>query len=142
MTLGCALGLMATLFLGEWAATVSTCCRACYIYVRKQWPSSQAQWTQALVFLFSRVWVRVPVLTLVSLKRKTLNHCCFALWLGLNFIGPVYCVMLIKEPQSHSMCKYHQEKGFAQMCRAVAADDALHFVNPCTKGRYITGSQN
>ncbi len=35
--------------------------------------SCQVHWTQALVFLISRVWVRVPVLTLVSLS-KTLNH--------------------------------------------------------------------
>ena len=56
-------------------------------------------WTQALVFLISRVWVRVPVVTLVSLS-KTLNHYCFILRMGCKAVGPVCCVMHVKEPSA------------------------------------------
>ncbi len=45
------------------------------------WPSHQADWTQALVFLISRVKVRVMVSTLVSLC-KTLDRNCFVLQVG------------------------------------------------------------
>ena len=59
-------------------------------------------------------WVRVPVVgsspshdTRVSVS-KTLNH-CFVLWMGRKAVGPVCCVMHIKETQ----CTYQKEKGFA-----------------------------
>ncbi len=32
--------------------------------------------TQALVFLIRRVWVRVPFLTLVSLRKTLIHYCC------------------------------------------------------------------
>ena len=40
------------------------------------WPSGLAYRTQVLV-LASRMWVRIPAVTLVSLS-KTLNHNCFS----------------------------------------------------------------
>ena len=40
-------------------------------------PSGYEHRTQALMLLFSRVWVRIPVVTLVSLS-KTLNYNCFS----------------------------------------------------------------
>ncbi len=43
------------------------------------------EWTQALVFLISQVWVGVPVVTLVSLC-KTLDHYCFVLRMGQKAI--------------------------------------------------------
>ena len=57
-----------------------------------------AEQIDALVFLFSiRVWVRVPVLTLVSLSQ-TLSHYCCAPRMGHKAVGPVCCVMHVKEP--------------------------------------------
>ncbi len=50
-------------------------------------------------FRLSRVWVRVPVLTLVSLS-KTLNHYCFVLRMGRKAVGPVCCVTHVKEPSA------------------------------------------
>ncbi len=50
----------------------------------------------ALVFLISRVWVRVPVMTLASLS-KTPNHFCCVLRMGCKAVGPVCCVMYVKE---------------------------------------------
>ena len=49
-----------------------------------------------------RMWVRIPawpVATLVSLS-KTLNHNCFVLRMGRKAVGPVCCVMHIKEPRT------------------------------------------
>ena len=46
----------------------------------------------------SRMWVRIPVVTLVSLS-KTLNHNCFVLRMGRKAVGPVCCVMHVKEPR-------------------------------------------
>ena len=51
-----------------------------------------------LVFLISRVWVRIPSCDTVSLS-KTLNH-CFVLRMGRNAIGPMCCVMHVKEPSA------------------------------------------
>ena len=56
----------------------------------------------------SRVWVRVPVVTLVSLS-KTLNHNCFVLRMGRKAVGPVCCVMHVKEPRTLIV----KEKGLA-----------------------------
>ena len=76
-------------------------------------PRSLEHRTQALVFLISRVWVRVPVLTLVSLS-KTLDHYCFVLLMGSKAVGPVCCVLHVKEPnalsaKNSSFCR--NEKG-------------------------------
>ncbi len=49
-----------------------------------------------VLWLSGQVWVRVPVLTLVSLS-KTLNHYCFVLWMGRKAVGPICCVMHVKE---------------------------------------------
>ncbi len=50
-------------------------------------------------FRLSRVWVRVPVVTLVSLS-KTLNHYYFVLRMGRKAVGLVCCVTHVKEPSS------------------------------------------
>ena len=67
------------------------------------------------------MWVRIPawpVAALVSLS-KTLNHNCFILRMGRKAVGPVCCVMHVKEPRALIM----KEKGaclgvsgFAQIC--------------------------
>ena len=49
-----------------------------------------------------RMWVRIPawpVAALVSLS-KTLNHNCFILQMGRKAVGPVCCVMHVKEPKT------------------------------------------
>ena len=48
-----------------------------------------------------RMWVWIPawpVVELVSLS-KTLNHNCFVLPMGCKAVGPVCCVMHVKEPR-------------------------------------------
>ena len=48
------------------------------------------------------MWVRIPawpVAALVSLS-KTLNHNCFVLRMGRKAVGPVCCVMHVKEPRT------------------------------------------
>ena len=58
-----------------------------------------------------RMWVRIlawPVAVLVSLS-KTLNHNCFALRMGRKAVGPVCCVMHVKEPRTFIV----KEKGLA-----------------------------
>ena len=50
----------------------------------------------------ARMWVRIPacpVTALVSLS-KTLNHNCFVLRMGRKAVGPVCCVMHVKEPRT------------------------------------------
>ncbi len=54
---------------------------------------------QALVFLISRVWVRVPVLALVSLS-KAHNRNSFVLRMEHQAIGSMCCVMHANEPCS------------------------------------------
>ena len=56
----------------------------------------------------SRMWVRIPVVTLVSLS-KTLNHNCFVLRMGRKAVGPVCCVMHVKEHRTLIV----KEKGLA-----------------------------
>ena len=49
-----------------------------------------------------RMWVRIPawpVVALVSLS-KTLNHNCFVLRMGHKAVGPVCCVMHVKESRT------------------------------------------
>ena len=73
------------------------------------WPSGLVHWTQVLALseceFESRPW---PVATLVSLS-KTLNHNCFALRMGRKAVGPVCCVMHVKEPRTLIV----KEKGLA-----------------------------
>ena len=48
------------------------------------------------------MWVQIPawpVAALVSLS-KTLNHNCFVLRMGRKAVGPVCCVMHVKEPRT------------------------------------------
>ena len=52
-----------------------------------------AHQTQALVFLISRVWVRVPLDTRV-LEQDTY---CFVIWIGCKAVGPLCCVMHINK---------------------------------------------
>ena len=57
------------------------------------------------------MWVRIPsrsVAVLVSLN-KTLNHNCFVLRMGRKVVGPVCCVMHVKEPRTLIV----KEKGLA-----------------------------
>ena len=46
------------------------------------------------------MWVRFPVAALVSFS-KTLNHNCFVLRMGRKAVGPVCCVIHVKEPSIH-----------------------------------------
>ena len=51
----------------------------------------------------ARMWVRIPawpVAALVSLS-KTLNHNCFVLRMECKDVGPVCCVMHVKEPRTY-----------------------------------------
>ena len=54
---------------------------------------------QTLLFLISRVWIRIPSHVLVSLS-KTLTH-CFVLQMGRKVVGSVCCVTHVKEPSAH-----------------------------------------
>ena len=57
------------------------------------------------------MWIRIPawpVAALVSLS-KTLNHNCFVLRMGRKAVGPVCCVMHVKEPRTLIV----KEKGLA-----------------------------
>ena len=63
----------------------------------------------------SRCDVRIPtwlVAVLVSLS-KTLNHNCFVLRMGRKCVGPVCCVMHVKEPRTLIV----KEKGLAPVFR-------------------------
>ena len=48
-----------------------------------------------------RMWVRIPVWPVAALVHlsKTLNHNCFVLRMGRQAVGPVCCVMHVKEPR-------------------------------------------
>ena len=49
-----------------------------------------------------RMWVRIPAWPLAALVSlsKTLNHNCFVLRMGRKAVGPVCCVMHVKEPRT------------------------------------------
>ena len=60
-----------------------------------------------------RMWVRITarlVAALMSLS-KTLNHNCFVLRMGRKAVGPVRCVMHVKEPSTLIV----KEKGLASV---------------------------
>ena len=66
----------------------------------------------------AKMWVRIPawpVTALVSLS-KTLNHNCFVLRMGRKAVGPVFCVMHVKEPRTLSVYN-----GFWSPCSALQA---------------------
>ncbi len=75
----------------------SHCFQTCSLACRGRVDKSHR--TQALVFLISRLWVRVPVVALVSLS-KTLNRYCIALRMGRKAVGPVCCVTHVQEPSA------------------------------------------
>ena len=56
-----------------------------------------------------RMWVRNPAWLVAALVflSKTLNHNCFVLRMGRTTVGPVCCVMHVKEPRTL------KEKGLA-----------------------------
>ena len=63
-----------------------------------------AEWSSALDSSSGvvRMWVRIPawpVAALVSMG-KTLNRNCFVLRMGRKAVGPVCCVMHVKEPRT------------------------------------------
>ena len=68
-----------------------------------QW-SVMAERSSALDSSFGavRMWVRIPAWPVAALAslRTTLNHNCFVLWMGRKAVGPVCCVMYIKEPRT------------------------------------------
>ena len=72
-----------------------------------------------------RMWVQIPawpVAALVSLS-KTLNHNCFVLRMGRKAVGPVCCVMHVKEPRTLIV----KEKGLAPVFLDFAAICATGF---------------
>ena len=48
------------------------------------------------------MWVRIPAWPVAALVflSKTLNHNCFVLRMGRKAVGPVCCVMHVKEPRT------------------------------------------
>ena len=58
-----------------------------------------------------RMWVRIPAWQVAALESlsKTLNHNCFVLRMGRKAVGPVCCVMHVKEPRTLIV----KEKGLA-----------------------------
>ena len=62
-----------------------------------------------------RMWVRIPAWPVAALVflSKTLNHNCFVLRMGrtCKAVGPVCCVMHVKEPRTLIV----KEKGLAPM---------------------------
>ena len=72
------------------------------MFVRKWvlWPSGLVHWTQVLVLPECGFESRPGrSRALVSLS-KTLNHNCFILRMGRKAVGPVCCVMRVKEPRT------------------------------------------
>ena len=77
-----------------------------------------------------RMWVRIqawPVAALVSLS-KTLNQNCFILWMECKAVGPVCCVMHVKEPRTLIV----KEKGLSP----VFLDSRLEHPAGCICARY------
>ena len=71
------------------------------------------------LFLISKLWVQVPVQTLVSLC-KTLNHYCFILQMGRKAVGPVcYLILACKGTQFTFIT---QRRGVAPIFLAVAVE--------------------
>ena len=62
----------------------------------------------ALVFLISRVWVRVPVRTFV-LKSKTLNHDASSFGWGVKLLWSLE----LRNTLIITQCTYRKDKGFA-----------------------------
>ena len=74
--------------------------RCRYSWMGCPWPSGpSAPDSSSGVVRKTRMWVRFPVAALVSLS-KTLNHNCFVLRMGRKAVGPVCCVIHVKEPST------------------------------------------
>ena len=74
------------------------------IYIYLVYLSGGVSWPSGTGLKFwccqkTRMWVWFQVATLVSLS-KTLNHNCFVLRMGRKAVGPVCCVMHVKEPST------------------------------------------
>ena len=63
-----------------------------------------------------------PVAALVSLS-KALSHNCFVLRMGRKAVGPVCCVMHVKEPRTLIV----KRRGFAPVFLAWLAADCVQF---------------
>ena len=83
-----------------------------------------------------RMWVRIPagsVATLVSLSR-TLNHNCFVLRIkGRKAVGPVCCVMHVKEPRTLIV----KEKGLAPVFLDSRLEHAAGWICACYKSSVL-----
>ena len=78
-----------------------------------------------------KMWVRIsawPVAVLVSLS-KTLNHNCFVLWMGRKAVGPVCCVMHVKEPRTLIV----KEKGLAPVFLDLRLEHPAGWMCACYK---------
>ena len=98
--------------LTKYLQTISPCTCTCYLQVHWR-PNRVAERSSALDSSSGvvRMWVRIsawPVAARVSLS-KTLNHNCFVLQMGRKAVGPVCCVMHVKEPRTLIV----KEKGLA-----------------------------
>ncbi len=72
-----------------------------------------------------------PGLDTCVLISKTFNHDCFVLRMGRKAVGPMCCVMLVKEPSD----TYRKEKGSALVFLAVAAECSAA---PCKSLQCVT----
>ena len=84
-----------------------------YMYIIT-WPSGLVHWTQVLVLSecgFESRPGRPAVLVSLS---KTLNRNCFILRMGCKAVGPVCCVMHVKEPRREREGACPGVSGFAR----------------------------
>ena len=73
------------------------------------WPSGLVHWTQVLVLPECGFESRPGRSRRLFPWAKTLNHNCFVLRMGRKAVGPVCCVMHVKEPRTLIV----KEKGLA-----------------------------
>ena len=82
-----------------------------------------------------RMWVRIPawpVAALVSLS-KTLNHNCFVIRMGRKAVGPVCCVMHVKEPRTLIV----KEKGLAPVFLDSRLEHPAGWICACYKSSVL-----
>ena len=82
-----------------------------------------------------RTWVRIPtwpVAALVSLS-KTLNHNCFVLRMGRKTVGPVCCVMHVKEPRTLIV----KEKGLSAVFLDLRLEHPAGWICVCYKSSVL-----
>ena len=79
------------------------------------------------------VWIPAwPVTALVSLS-KTLNHNCFVLQMGRKAVGPVCCVMHVKEPRPLIV----KEKGLAPVFLDSRLEHPAGWICACYKSSVL-----